>query len=308
MLKKILKLFRENKRSFFSVLFERCFRFLPDSLYLKGLFFIRMGYCLKLKNPQTFCEKLQWLKINDRKPEYSKLVDKLEVKKYIAEKIGEEYVIPTYNVWDKLEDVDFDTLPNQFVLKTTHGGGGLGVILCNDKRNFDKIKSIACLKRALSQNIFDLYREWPYKNIMPRIMAEKMMKQEDGSPLVDYKFFCFNGEPKFVYIRHGEDEENIQLSFLTMDWEYAPFYNPKYPQYKELPPKPKLFDEMKDVAALLSKNHVFLRVDLYLINNHIYFSELTFYPGSGMMILKPNEWDKNLGDMINLNLIKNNLL
>ena len=296
-------LFEQN--ILFAKLIERTGFMLDDSLYLKAIFRLIMGYSLNLDDPKTFSEKLQWLKLHDRNTLYTSLVDKYEVKNIIGREIGKDHIIPTLGIWDSVDDINFDSLPNQFVLKTTQGGGSMGVVICKDKSKLDRQVCIADLRKGMKQNIYKSFREWPYKGVKPRIMAEELMTQEDGSPLADYKFFCFNGEPKYVYLRHEEHgETKPRLSFMTMDWEIAPFHNPNYPQFETTPPMPVLFNEMKIMAKKMSKGHAFLRVDLYVINGRIYFSELTFFPGSGMMILEPQEWDKKLGDMIDLRGIK----
>lgn len=298
---KVIELVKGNWRSIIFMLFTRYLGWLPDEYYLRGVFRIMMGYRLNLKNPKTFNEKIQWLKLNDRNSLYTSLVDKYEVKSQIANLIGEDYIIPTLGVWDRPEDIDWDSLPDQFVLKTTHGGGNLGVIICKSKQEINKQEICDRLRNSLQQDIYKLFCEWPYKNVKRRIIAEKLMMQEDGTALADYKFFCFNGKPEYIYLRHEEkNESKPRLSFITMDWQFAPFYNPGYSQFESIPPKPVLFEEMKCIAEKLSKGHSFLRVDLYIINNHVYFSELTFYPSSGMRPFEPVEWDKKLGDLIKL--------
>jgi len=277
-------------------------RFFPDKLFLELKFRLMMGHKLDLKNPKTFNEKLQWLKLYNRKPEYTTMVDKYAVKQYVADKIGEEYIIPTLGVWDKPEDIDWDALPNQFVLKTTHGGGGGGVVICKDKSIIDIDDAIKKLKQSLKQDIFLSLREWPYKDVKPRIIAEKYMEDQNAKVgLTDYKFYCFNGEPKFLYISSGlEDHSTAHISFVTLDWNFAPFRRNDYAPFDELPPKPQKFDEMLEYCKKLSIGHPFLRVDLYQINNTVYFSELTFSPCSGMMPFEPAEWDLEVGELIKL--------
>lgn len=271
----------------------------PDKLYLRLQFRLRMGYGLNLDNPKTFSEKLQWLKLHDRNTLYSSLVDKYEVKAKMEKVLGNQYIIPTLGVWNDVEDIDVGSLPNQFVLKTTHGGGGYGVIVCKDKMALDWNSCKRMLKKGMRQDIYLSLREWPYKNIRHRIIAEQFMCQEDGTDLADYKFFCFNGKPTFVYLRHeASGETRPRMSFFTMDWTFAPFHNPDYLQFDSLPDKPLLFNQMKEIAAKISEGYPFLRVDLYIINNQIYFSEVTFYPGSGMTKFLPSEWDRKLGDML----------
>lgn len=283
------------------ILANRFSYFIPDEIYLKLQFRFRMGYSLNLVNPKTLSEKIQWLKLHDRNPEYTYLVDKFEVKGRIAQKIGEEHIIPTLWVWDKVEEINFDCLPKQFVLKTTHGGGNSGVIVCKDKDKLDRKATILKLKKSLKQDIFNDFREWPYKNVRKRIIAEQFMSQDDGAPLVDYKFFCFNGKPQYVYVSQNIPGAKRQLScFLTMDWELAPFKKRDEAYATQAPTRPDTFDEMCKLATRLSKDIPFVRVDLYEINKQVYFSELTFYPSSGMQPFEPLEWNYKLGELLTL--------
>lgn len=271
----------------------------PDRIYLKLQFRLRMDYCLNLDEPKTLSEKIQWLKLHDHNPIYPNLVDKYEAKLLVAKKIGEEYIIKTLRIWDNPEDVDFNYLPQQFVLKTTHGGGNSGVIICKNKEELNKEDVIKKLKKSIKQDIFNNFREWPYKKIKKRIIAEQYMEQEDGTYLIDYKFFCFNGKPRFVYVSQNIPGSKRQLScFLTMDWQLAPFKKQNEEFANKIPAKPVTFNKMCQLAELLCKNIPFVRVDLYEINKHIYFSELTFYPSSGMQPFEPIEWDRKLGDML----------
>ncbi len=270
-----------------------------DEKYLKLIFKERMGYPLNLKDPKTFSEKLQWLKLYDRKPIYTTMVDKCEAKKYVAEKIGEEYIIPTLGVWDKFDDIDFDTLPNQFVLKCTHDSGGL--VICRDKKDLNKATAKEKINRSLKRNYYHNSREWPYKNVKPRIIAEKYMEMGNDRDLIDYKFYCFNGEPKFLYISHGlSNHATARISYVSFDWKKQPFKRNDFANFEELPPKPINFDKMIELSRKLSVDVPFLRVDFYEINGKIYFGELTFFPGSGLTKFDPPEWDRKLGDLIKL--------
>ena len=276
------------------------FNSFSDKLYLKIMFWTYMGKRLNLKDPKTFNEKLQWLKLHDRKPEYTRMVDKYEVKKYVAERIGEEYIIPTWGVWDRFEDVDLDSLPDQFVLKCTHDSGGL--VICRDKakQNWDTAKGM--IERSLKRNYYLHGREWPYKDVKPRIIAEQFMQDEtQPNGLLDYKFYCFNGEPKLLYISEGlEDHSTAKISFLDLDWTFADFYRSDFRPFDHLPPKPNNYDQMLILAKELSAGIPFLRVDLYEINGKIYFSELTFSPCGGMMPFEPEQWNEKLGSWITL--------
>ena len=273
---------------------------MPDEDFLKKSYKIRMHRDLDLENPNTFNEKIQWLKLYDRKPEYTRMVDKYEAKKYVAEIIGDEYIIPTLGAWDNFNDIDFDSLPNQFVLKTTHDSGG--IVICRDKSNFNKKKAKKKLNKSLKRDYYMLHREWPYKNVKKRIIAEQYMEDDyQLGSLTDYKFYCFGGTPKFLYVSKGLDNhKTASISFLTLDWEFAPYKRSDYFPLDELPKKPKNFDQMIEIANKLSTNISFLRVDLYEINEKIYFSELTFSPGSGYTVFEPNEWEHTFGDWITL--------
>lgn len=272
---------------------------LPDKTHVKMRFKLKTGRKLELEDPKTFNEKLQWLKLYDRKPEYTTMVDKYAVKQYIAERVGEEYIIPTLGVWDSFDQIDFDSLPNQFVLKCTHDSGGL--VICKDKSKFDKVAAKEKIKKSLKRNYFLVHREWPYKNVKPRIIAEQYMEDSKTSELRDYKFYCFSGEPKFLYVSEGlADHSTAKLSFLNVDWTFAPFQRNDFQKFDKLPEKPQNYKKMCDLAQQLSKDIPFLRVDLYEINGKTYFSELTFSPGAGFVPFEPEEWDCILGEWIKL--------
>ena len=277
---------------------KKCSHILSDKAYIRLAYFRRFHKFPDLKNPKTFNEKLQWLKLYDRKPEYTVMVDKYEAKKYVSDIIGEDHVIPTLGVWDRFEDIDFDSLPNQFVLKCTHDSGGL--VICRDKNALDIEFAKNKINKSLSVNYYHYGREWPYKNVKPRILAEKFMSDErNPQSLIDYKFYCFDGEPKFLYISSGlEDHSTAHISFVTLDWDFAPYQRSDFASFDELPPKPERFDEMIEHCKKLSKGKSFLRVDLYEINDTVYFSELTFSPCSGVMPLKDESHDKIIGDML----------
>lgn len=272
---------------------------MSDKAYLKLRYNCIMGKKLNLDNPVTYNEKLQWLKLYDRKPEYAKMVDKYEAKKYVADIIGEEYIIPTLGVWDNVNDIDFDTLPNQFVLKCTHDSGGL--VICKDKAELDIENAKNTLNHFLNRNFYNVHREWPYKDVKHRIIAEKYMEDESGKDLKDYKFFCFNGEPKLLYISEGlSDHSTAKISFADMDYNIAEFKRNDFKPFNELPKKPINFEKMKELAKVLSKDRAFIRVDFYEINKKIFFGELTFFPCSGYLPFDPEKYDKILGDWITL--------
>lgn len=275
---------------------------LSDEQFLKLKFKVMMNERLDLKNPKTFNQKIQWLKMNNRKKEYSNMVDKYEAKKYVKNIVGEAVIIPTYGVWSEFDSIPFEELPNQFVLKCTHDSGGL--IVVKDKSKFDVEKAKIKIEKSLKNNFFYNSREWPYKNVKPRIIAEKYMTNGENG-LTDYKFYCFNGEPKYLYVSEGmENHETAIVSFLDINWQKAKFGRYDYLEYSTIPNKPKNFSEMIRIAKILSRGHAFLRVDLYEIEGKVYFSELTFSPCGGYMPFKPKSWDETLGELIDLSLCK----
>lgn len=273
-------------------------RFVPDKLFLETIFPMRVGYKLNFANPQTYNEKLQWLKLYDRRPEYTQMVDKAEAKKYVANIIGEEHVIPTLAVYDKVEDIKFDELPNQFVLKCTHDSGG--IVVCRDKSQLDKKAALAILNRGLSRNYYYQNREWPYKNVKPRIIAERYMEDESGE-LKDYKIFCFDGVPKAMFIATDRfnKNEDTKFDFYDMDFNHLPFTNGHPNATKEIR-KPKGFDEMKRLASELSKGMPHARIDFYDVNGKVYFGEITFFHWSGMVPFEPIDWDYTMGSWLKL--------
>lgn len=284
----------------FTVLGARGFlNWIPDSIYLKILYRGTMGEKLNLKNPRTYNEKVQWLKRYDRNPVYTVLVDKYEVKQYIKKTIGEEHLIPTLGIWNNFEEIDFESLPEQFVLKCTHDSGG--VVICKDKHHFDIEAARKKLNKSLKKNYYWGRREWPYKNVKPRIIAEQYMADESGYELKDYKFFCFDGVAKAMFIASDRDNPNeeTKFDFFDMNFEHLPIIN-GHPNATKTINKPVKFDEMRNLAELLSKGMPHVRVDLYDINGDIYFGELTFHHWSGMVPFEPKEWDDKFGDWIKL--------
>lgn len=273
--------------------------FVPTEYMLKRAYRRHNKMELNLKNPQTFCEKINWLKLHDRKPEYTIMVDKYLAKNYVAEKVGEQYIIPTLGVWDKPEDIDFDILPDRFVLKTTHNSGG--VLICKSKSSFDQPSAIRFLKEQLKHDIYTNTREWPYKNVPRRIIAEKLIEIPDKEDLTDYKIFCFNGEPRYIQVIQDRNT-NETIDFFDTDWNHQEFYglNPKAHQSNSEIARPTNLSDMIEIARKLSKDIPFVRVDLYQTVEGVYFGELTFYPASGLGSFTPEEWNQRLGDMIKL--------
>lgn len=302
------------KKVFFRLRSRNLLNWMPDKWFLKWLYYFTMGKKLNIEAPVTFNEKLQWLKLYDRNPLYTKMVDKYEAKQFVAGIIGEEHIIPTLGIWERFEDIDFDALPNQFVLKCTHDSGGL--VVCRDKSKLNILEAKKKIEKSLNNNYYFWGREWPYKHVKPRIIAEKYLEQKTAhakessrNSLVDYKFYCFNGEPLFLYISEGlDDHKTAKLSFLNLDWSFAAFQRSDFEEFFELPPKPLSFDRMVSIAGILSKNIPFVRVDLYEIDKQVLFSELTFSPCSGLTQFEPVEWDKKLGDYIELKTESNLLV
>lgn len=269
-----------------------------DKLYLKLMYCIRTSEWLDLGHPQSFGEKIQWLKLYDRRPEYTMMVDKYAVKAYVAGIIGCEHVIPTLGVWDRPEDIDFESLPQQFVLKTTHGGGGSGVVICKNPENFHKESAIWKLRQSFKQDIYRTLREWPYKNVRKRVIAEAYLTDGNGI-LVDYKIYCFNGEPKYCQVMKGRGE-GMTVDFYDTEWRRMPFngFGKHYAHADNDMPMPGNFLEMMEMASRLSEGIPFVRVDCYQAAERVYFGELTFFPASGFGHFEPRKWDGIMGDLI----------
>ena len=273
-------------------------KFLPDETYLKLYYRLKLKKRLNLDKPETFNEKLQWLKINDRKPIYIKLVDKYEVREYIKEKIGEEYLVPIYGVYNKFEEIDFDKLPNQFVLKCTHDSGG--IVICKDKKTFDIKEAKQKLEKCLKRNYYYIGREWPYKDVKPRIIAEKFLSDNVNDDLIDYKLMCFNQKVKCSFVCSDRNsKDGLSVDFYDLDWKKMPFTR-KYKNSNREIKKPNNYEKMIELAEILSENIPFARIDFYEIDNKIYFGEITLYPGCGFEEFKPEEYDKILGDWMEI--------
>lgn len=268
---------------------------MDDVSYLRLKYLAMMGKQLDLESPRTFNEKLQWLKLYDRKPEYTKMVDKYEVKKYVAEKIGEQYIIPTIGVYDRFEDINFDELPSQFVIKCTHDSGGL--VICNDKAKLNIKEAKKKINNSLKKNYFWSGREWPYKNVKPRVLVEKMLPELDGD-VIDYKFMCFDGKVRLIFTcSERRSKDGLKVTWFTPDWKQLDFTR-HYPSSKKKIDKPKNLNLMIKIAEELSRGIPFVRIDLYNIDGKIYFGEYTFYPGTGLEEFEPEEWDEKIGEML----------
>ena len=272
---------------------------IPDKLYLYLSYYFRMGKWLHLKHPKTFNEKLQWLKLYGRRPIDTVLSDKYAVKEYIAKTIGSQYVIPLLGVWDKFDDIDFDSLPNQIVLKCTHDSGG--VVICKNKSDFDKEAAKKVINKGMQNNYYVYSREKAYRDIRRRIIAEEYKEDAATKELRDYKFFCFDGVPRLLFIASDRQLQNdeTKFDFFDMDFNHLPFTN-GHPNAAIPPVKPDKFEEMKMLAAKLSQGIPHVRVDFYEANGQVYFGEMTYSHWGGMKPFEPEEWDRILGDWIQL--------
>lgn len=281
--------------------FKYSLRFLPDEFYVKLYYRVHVKRKLDLKNPKTYNEKLNWLKFNDRDPFYAVVVDKYANREYIKRTIGEEYLVPLLGVWDHFEDIDFDKLPNQFVLKCNHDSGGL--VICTDKSKLDIKAAKKKIEDSLKCQFYYVGREWQYKNIQPKIICEELLG--DGVvPPADYKFACFNGEPDNVMVCYGRETGTTKYYFFDMDWNLKRYngWGKKAPKDFTLP-KPENFDEMIRIARELSKPYYHARIDLYNINGKIYFGEITLCPNSGFDANITYETDKLFGEKLHLPVI-----
>ena len=271
---------------------------LEPEAFLRRMYRIHMGRELNLEHPVAYTEKLQWLKLYDHRPEYTRMVDKYAVKELIAEKIGPEYVVPLLGVWDRAEDIDFDKLPQQFVLKTTHDSGG--IVVCKDKDQLNVPAAKKKLKRFLKRNYYDHNREWPYQGVPHRIIAEQFMEDSRQGELRDYKFFTFGGVPKVLYIAQGRGSGGETVAdFFDMEFNHLPFVI-DHDMAPVPPEKPVNFELMKELAAKLSAGTPQLRVDFYEVDGKVYFGEMTFFHCSGMAPFHPEEWDRIFGDWVHL--------
>lgn len=300
---KLLKAIKNPDKLALYVLGKPCIsRLFSDEAFLKMKYRLIMGKKLNLDNPKTFNEKLQWLKIHDRKPEYTMMVDKYAVREYIAEKLGEEYLIPLLGVWDDPDDIDFDALPDKFVLKCNHNSG-LGMCICRDKSKLDIEKVKSELRKGLKQDYYLTGREWPYKDVKRKIIAEKFMVDESGVELKDYKIFCFNGNPEYVEVDFNRHIQH-KLNPYDFDWKPLNFCDSSKNDYSADIKKPAKIDDMYNIAKNLSEGIPFIRVDFYSIYDKLYVGELTLYPGCGYIKYDPAECDLKYGELLDLRGVK----
>ncbi len=296
---KIIKAIKNPKKIVLYLAHKGIFNWMDDKTYLKFMYKIKMNEELDLDNPKTFNQKLQWLKLNDRQLIYNKFVDKYAVRKYISDIIGEEYLIPLIGVYDTFDEI----VPDKFVLKCTHDSGG--IVICTNKQNFNKKEAKKKLEKCMKRNFYYIWREWPYKDLKPRIICEKYMEDKISRDLKDYKFMCFNGEVKCLFVCLNRGSKNgLNVDFYDLEWNKMPFEK-IHPQSNQIIDKPATFEKMVKLAKKLSKDIPFIRVDFYEVNGKVYFGELTLYPDAGVEAFKPYSYDELLGSWITLSQ-KNN--
>ena len=274
-----------------------------DEKFLKLLYRKKTGKELNLDNPQTFNEKIQWLKLHDKKEIYTTMVDKYDIKEYVANIIGKKYIIPTIGLYNSFDDIDFSKLPNQFVIKCTHDSGG--ICICKDKKSFDFKRAKQKINKRLKKNFYYNGREWPYKNIKPKIIIEKYMQDKNSNELIDYKILCFNGEPKLLFTCTDRYTDGLKVTWFDLNWNKLPFERHYQSSNKNIN-KPINFNKMIELSRKMVKNIPFVRIDWYEINGKLYFGEYTFYPGNGFEEFRPEIWDKKLGDMLDLSVVDKN--
>ena len=312
MISRIKQKLRDLKRK--SSLYERAYaqlsrikvsvlRIIPDSAYVRYKYFTSFGKKLNLEMPKTLNEKIQWLKLHDHRKEYITYVDKIEVKNFIDQVLGNGYTIPTLKIWDSVDDIDINTLPAQFVIKCNHDSGG--VYVCRNRETFDWKNIKKKLKTSLNNNYYWGSREWPYKHVKPKVFAEQYLEDESGSNIgiTDYKFFVFNGEPQMLYVSRGlEKHTTARISFYDLQGNELPFHRKDYMPMGEPLRLPDNFNEMLKICKKIARavNNDFVRVDLYSVEGKTYFSELTLYPCGTGIPFDPEEWDEKCGELLTI--------
>lgn len=300
LLRKLISNIKEPKPVVLRYLNKHASLFKSDELFIRLKYRIVTGKKLNLNTPKGFCEKLQWLKLYDRKPIYTLMVDKYLVKQFIADIIGEKYLIPTIGVWANTDDIDWNKLPSQFVLKTNHAGGSLGVVICKDKSKLNKKITIDKLNSSLELDSYSIIREWPYKNIKRLVFAEKYMEDESGE-LRDYKVMCFGGEPKLIQVHLGRNSKIHTQDFYDIQWNKLEDLNQVGCITSNIKtPKPLCLDQMLELSRKISRSIPQLRVDWYIVKDKLYFGECTFYDASGLDLFLPNEKELEIGSWITL--------
>lgn len=293
----IIRLYKKAKE-------KGLFNIIADRPYVMWKYLLKMGHPMSKTNPQTYTEKINWLKLYDHDPKYVPLVDKWEVAKIVGERIGQDYIIPKLGVWESVDEIDIEALPQQFVLKCTNDSGG--IVICRDKSQFDLEKARPILERSLKTNYYWHDREWPYKDIRPRILAEEYIKDFSGNGLNDYKFFCFDGKPQFMFIATGRAEGKTCFDFFDMEFNWIPVMQ-HYPNAKKRPQKPSGFETMKHLAGILSEGMKHVRVDFFEAGGKVYFGEMTFTHFGGYERFAPEEYDKKFGAFLDISeLIQRN--
>ena len=299
MANKLKKAFRQPRVAIeWLLLRSRLLYGMSDEKYLKFMWRLKTGTKLNLDNPQTYNEKLQWLKLHDRKTIYTTIVDKVLVKQWASRILGEEYIIPTLAVWDSVDDICIEGLPKRFVIKTNNGSSSDGVVVCKDRDIFDLEKAKRKLAKSQAGSVYKGTREWPYKDINPKVFAEEYLEDETGE-LPDYKFFCFDGVVKALFIGTERFSDEVKFDFFDADFNHLDLYQ-VHPMSGKQIPKPVCFDEMKEVASKLSKGFPHVRVDLYNVNGRVYFGEVTFFHHGGFAPFHPQKWDYEFGSWIHL--------
>jgi hypothetical protein len=274
-----------------------------DETYLKIIYFLTFGKWLDFEHPEkftTFNEKIQWLKLNSNTPLHTQMVDKYEVRDIIQKKLGEGFTFPLLGVWNSFDEIDFSKLPEQFVLKPTHDSGS--IVFCRDRKTFNLAAARKKLTKALKRNYYWLGRETPYKNVKPRLIAEPLMTDNtEKTDLKDYKLFCFDGEVKIIQVDYDRFT-NHHRNLYTPEWQLIDAFimYPNDPTH--IIPPPEALPRMLEIASKLSKGFPFIRIDLYVINQKIYFGEFTFFHGGGLERIRPREYNNIMGSWIKLPL------
>lgn len=291
---KELKHYKDPKQIIYGLNNHGLLSWMSDKANVKLIYRLRTGKALDLKNPETFNEKLQWLKVYDHNPRYTNLVDKVTAKQVVGRLIGEEHIVPIIKTWEKAEQIDLSMLPDQFVLKCNHDQGS--VVIVRDKRKLNLNETVDFFKKRLKKNNYFSTREFGYKGIIPLVFAENFL----GESIRDYKFYCFHGEPLFLYVGQGLTcDHSLKIDYFDLDWNPMPFYRTDYERLGKVP-KPRHFEEMKEIAKVLSKDVPFVRIDLFEENSTVFFSEFTLCPASGFMPFVPEEYDRIIGSYLNI--------